>query len=287
MRCSARRTRKGFTLIELLVVIAIIAILIGLLLPAVQKVRESAARLKCQNNLKQISLACYNYESAYGTLPPGRNPGAPTLFTGAGGWLYQLLPYVEQAPLYNACQQNFNANIRTPVNTYFCPSEPRGEVAGQGGTTQGQETAGLTWYVGVTGATYNSDGTVPAGQGGIFEPSIKVRVTDVLDGTSNTLMIGERPPATDLAFGWWSFSDYDDLLGTKNYLSVYPNCSLPGLFSPGVVTENCSSTKFWSFHQGGGNWAFADGSVRFLPYSDQAQTIPLATRAGGEIVSLD
>jgi prepilin-type processing-associated H-X9-DG protein len=100
-------------------------------------------------------------------------------------------------------------------------------------------------------------------------------------------MIGERPPAADLVFGWWSFSDFDDLLGTKNYLSFYPNCSLPGLFSPGIVTENCSSTKFWSFHQGGGNWAFADGSVRFLPYSDQAQTIPLATRAGGEIVSLD
>jgi prepilin-type N-terminal cleavage/methylation domain-containing protein/prepilin-type processing-associated H-X9-DG protein len=279
----AGQTRKAFTLIELLVVIAIIAILIGLLLPAVQKVREAAARAKCQNNLKQIALACHNYESALGALPPGRNPASPTLFTGAGGWTYRLLPYIEQGPLYDNCQRDFGGNIGTPVSLYFCPSDPRGDVTGKGGTTVGTRTSGLTWYVGVTGATYNPDGTVPAGQGGIFDPPKTVRVTDVTDGMSNTLMIGERPPAADLVFGWWSYSDFDNLLGTKNYLSVYPNCTLPGLYSPGDVTVNCSSTKFYSLHSGGGNWAFGDGSVRYLPYSAQAATIPLATRAGGEI----
>jgi prepilin-type N-terminal cleavage/methylation domain-containing protein/prepilin-type processing-associated H-X9-DG protein len=276
-----RFVRRGFTLIELLVVIAIIAILIGLLLPAVQKVREAAARAKCANNLKQIALACHAYESAYGNLPPGRNPAAPTQFTGAGGWLYQLLPFVEQGPLFERCQQAFHPTIATPVPLYYCPSDGRGDVTGQGGTTLGQESAGLTWYVGVTGATYT--GAVPAGEGGVFDPPARVRVTDVTDGTSNTLMIGERPPAADLVFGWWSYSDYDNLLGTKNYLSLYPNCPLPGLFSPGVVTDNCSTTKFYSLHPGGANWAFGDGSVRFLPYSAQAATIPLATRAGGEI----
>ena len=282
-----RRPRPGFTLIELLVVIAIIAILIGLLLPAVQKVREAAAKAKCANNLKQMALACHNYESAYGTLPQGRSPNAPTLFTGSGGWTYGLLPYVEQKSLYDMCQQNFHANVGHPVAIYFCPSDPRGDVTGTGGTTAGQTTSGLTWYVGVTGATYNPDGTVPAGQGGVFEPVRKVRVTDVTDGTSSTLMIGERPPAADLAFGWWSYSDFDNLLGTKNYVTFYPNCTLPGLYSPGKVTDNCSTTKFWSNHPGGGNWAFGDGSVRFLPYSAQAATIPLATRAGGEVATGD
>ena len=277
--------RRGFTLIELLVVIAIIAILIGLLLPAVQKVRESAARIKCANNMKQIALGCYSYESAYGNLPPGRNPATPTEFTGAGGWTYQLLPFVEQQPLFNACQQNFHANVGNPVPLYYCPSDGRGDITGSGGTTLGQTNAGLTWYVGVVGSTYNPDGTVPAGQGGIFQPGVKVRVTDITDGTSNTLMIGERPPAADLAFGWWSYSDFDNLLATQNYLSFYPNCSLPGLFSPGNTAVNCSATKFYSLHTGGGNWAFGDGSVRFLTYNSQAVTIPLATRSGGEVVA--
>ena len=276
--------RRGFTLIELLVVIAIIAILIGLLLPAVQKVREAAARTQCANNMKQIALACLNFESSYGNLPPGRSPNAPTVFTGAGGWMYQLLPYVEQQPLYNLCQQNFNANIGTPIHLYYCPSDGRGDLVGNGGTTTGQVNAGLTWYVGVTGSTYNSDGTVPPGQGGIFEPGKTVRIADIVDGTSNTLMIGERPPAADLNFGWWSFSDFDDLLGTQNYVSFYPNCTLPGLFSPGNVTLNCSATKFYSLHTGGSNWAFGDGSIRFLTYSAQAATITLATRSGGEVV---
>ncbi|OWK38186.1 hypothetical protein FRUB_07306 [Fimbriiglobus ruber] len=91
------------------------------------------------------------------------------------------------------------------------------------------------------------------------------------------------PPAADLTFGWWSFSDFDDLLGTQNYLSFYPGCTLPGLYSPGNVAVNCSSTMFYSNHAGGGNWAFGDGSVRFVPYSAQPATLTLATRAGGEV----
>lgn len=248
-----------------------------------QKVREAAARIKCTNNMKQIAIGCANYESAYGFLTPGRNPGTPNVFTSSGGWMYQLLPYVEQQAIYDLCQQDFNANIGHPISLYYCPSDGRGDLNGTGSTTLGQAISGLTWYVGVTGATYNSDGTVPSGQGGVFQPGVTVRVTDIADGTSNRLMIGERPPAADLLFGWWSFSDFDNLLGTQNYFSFYPSRTLPGLFSPGNVTVDCSSTKFYSLHISGSNWAFADGSVRFLSYSAQAATIPLATRAGGEL----
>jgi prepilin-type processing-associated H-X9-DG protein len=241
--------------------------------------------MKCANNMKQVGLACANYESGNGILPPGRNPAVPNEFTGAGGWMYQLLPYVEQQGLYNLCQQDFHANVGNLVALYYCPSDGRGDVSGTGQTTLGLTKSGLTWYAGVTGSTYNPDGTVPAGSGGVFEPGVRVRVTDIADGTSNTLMIGERPPAADLTWGWWCYSDFDDLLGTQNYLSVFPNCTLPGVFSPGKPAVNCSTTKFYSQHTGGANWVFADGSVRFLSYSAQAATIPLATRSGGEVVS--
>src|SRR5262245_43301367 len=128
------RARHAFTLIELLVVIAIIAVLIGLLLPAVQKVREAAARTKCQNNLKQIGLAAHNYASNYGRFPAGYTSGAVTdnaEGTGPGwGWAAHLLPYLEQDPLWR--QINFKLNIADPANAtsritvlpiFRCPSD--------------------------------------------------------------------------------------------------------------------------------------------------------------------
>jgi prepilin-type N-terminal cleavage/methylation domain-containing protein/prepilin-type processing-associated H-X9-DG protein len=206
-----RRSRSGFTLIELLVVIAIIAVLIGLLLPAVQKVREAAARMSCQNNLKQIVLATHNYESANNKFPPGVGPlpDQPSGFPGSGTQRpspqAMILPYVEQANKYNQFNFSFdtngaaqNANARTQdVPFYLCPSDPsegripvgsntgRSNYFGNGGRTPdifelGGQYGGI-FFCEFTTAQYNTLGNKPR----------SVNITDIADGTSNTAMFSE------------------------------------------------------------------------------------------------
>ncbi len=283
---------RGFTLIELLVVVAIIAILIGLLVPAVQKVRESAARTQCQNNLKQIGLALHTYHDAYKRLPPPRGNYVPTpLFTEFRGWMCEILPYVEQGPLARMMYTNpwytgFFATYNTPVNLYLCPSDPRDLRAVPSGN------GALTSYLGVTGSDSDVNLQLKGPTNGIFNVSSKgVRLTDIRDGTSNTLMVGERPPTASLFEGWWGASDYDTLLSTRQlYGDLFGagGCVLPGLFGPGDTNGPCNGdgNHFWSFHDGGANWVFGDGSVRFLPYAVSPMTIPLASRNGGETVDL-
>ena len=288
------RRRFGFTLIELLVVIAIIAILIALLVPAVQKVREAAARTQCQNNLKQIALALHNFHDTNKKLPPPRgdlqSPLQITVFTVYGGWMCSIMSFAEQDNLYKAIKPftqpaplGFFNNYEKPINIYRCPSDPRGvDETPNGGN--------MTNYLGVTGADTSSTAQINGPSNGIFNINSKgMTLVSITDGTSNTLMVGERPPAKDKFWGWWSVSDYDCLLSTNQLYSFYGGCTFPGIFRPDNLNGTCGggTNHFWSHHTNGANWALGDASVRFMSYSSQPITIPMATRDGNEVFTPD
>jgi len=181
---------RAFTLIELLVVIAIIALLIGLLLPAVQKVREAAARARCQNNLKQLGLAAHNYSGVCQNFPSGNSLGG---FNGSA--LVFLLPYVEQTGRYQLFDQNQllthtnndAARASGDISTFLCPSDPSvgfmSSAAGPAGRTNYHANLGLH--------SNQADGTKPLNLMGMFSTGSRVKVTDISDGSSNTALFAE------------------------------------------------------------------------------------------------
>jgi prepilin-type N-terminal cleavage/methylation domain-containing protein len=248
MLLTAFLKRKGFTLIELLVVIAIIAILIALLVPAVQKVREAAARTQSTNNLKQMGLACHGFHDTYKQLP--RNGGN---IDGKGSWMQSILPFIEQGNVYTS-----NA-ITAAIPIYQDPSDSNNI-----GTTG---SFGLTSYVAVIGTTGN-DGIIAG---------TKVSMNSIQDGTSNTLMIAPRPVPSGAGWGWWGYTGSDTALAA-NTTSTY---------RPDTMSNANSWNHFWSPYSGGGMWAFGDGSVRFVPYTAASLVPAMATRSGGEIVAMD
>jgi prepilin-type N-terminal cleavage/methylation domain-containing protein/prepilin-type processing-associated H-X9-DG protein len=289
-----RATRNGFSLIELIVVIAIFAILMSLLLSAVQKVREAAARATCSNHLRQIALALHSHHDNDGRFPPGVTYDTTQNAYKYMGWMARILLYIEQDALWHSGVQAYaiapnlpfsplHRPFSTPVAVYGCPSDIRVKSAQD---THRDIRAALTSYLGVLGSDFQN----PTGI--LFRDS-RVRITDITDGTHNTLLIGERPPSTDFWYGWWYAGlgqvngSADCILGVRERKSsdaLYAETCAEGLypFQPGRLTEQCDLFHFWSLHFGGANFAFADGSVSFLRYSSKNIMPALASRAGGE-----
>jgi prepilin-type processing-associated H-X9-DG protein len=152
----------------------------------------------------------------------------------------------------------------------------------------------MTCYLGMTGRNWLDFQTGDTGVLGLYPSRLGVKITEITDGASGTLLIGERPPQRDLYWGWWRGVDYDSLMWAINPKAGAANwfnqdgtpCNFPAIFSPGNINNDCDVNHYWSQHIGGSNFAFCDGAVRFLAYTAGPIIVPqLATRAGGEVVS--
>jgi prepilin-type N-terminal cleavage/methylation domain-containing protein/prepilin-type processing-associated H-X9-DG protein len=316
--------RRGFTLIELLVVIAIIAILIGLLMPAVQKVRAAAARMQCQNNLKQIGVAMHNFEGVFKRFPPGLNLpistasgavfptnalvkngkiGPPPFPNQYGSWLAYLLPYIEQDNVhkqidftvreYGNCNGP-NSIGATVIPVYQCPADhmPRTVVT--------YTTGGVTYYFGANSYVANAGSKSwfisSASFDGMFQINSKMNIPAILDGTSNTILVGERysldPVWTDLpnrrGWAWANYNAPQDYFGGA---LVPINYTIPKSFSdpPPFSEQDNRLNAFGSNHATGANFVFGDGSVRFLTLTSTSElpTLNLLCRpTDGQVVTV-
>jgi prepilin-type N-terminal cleavage/methylation domain-containing protein/prepilin-type processing-associated H-X9-DG protein len=299
-------SRPAFTLIELLVVIAIIAVLIGLLVPAVQLVRETAARLQCKNNLKQIGLALHNSHDTNHNFPPGYQTfvDANNNDLGPGwGWGAFLLPFLEQDTLYR--QIRFDLDIKDPLNAgvrthvlsiYVCPSEQKTGtftvVDGNGSplvdVARGSYVA-MNGVLGVSSDAFDNNGA--------FLRNSQMRIADITDGLSNTLFVGER--CTNMSSTTWVGAVTGGVVPAQRYPDqVSQLANAEG--APALVLAHGSRTHIpndqlvfdadatSSFHLKGVNFLFGDGSVHSIGTTiDPAIYEGLLTRDGGEPVSGD
>jgi prepilin-type N-terminal cleavage/methylation domain-containing protein/prepilin-type processing-associated H-X9-DG protein len=310
---------RGFTLIELLVVIAIIAVLISLLLPAVQSAREAARRTQCVNNLKQIALAAQNYHDSNGTFPVGSIFKPDPMFlwyqVEDQSTFVSMLGYFEQGSLYNAT--NFSRSIYSEANmtvyatglsTLWCPSDGQiigkrvsfGPYAGYAGSGYNPNlTVAYTSYSGCTGTwhpeplNYGDDFVmyptpvtssthfvaIQACMNGIYRFQSSISIAKITDGTSNTMIYGEKANGSftgsdSNCFNWWA----DCVTADSLYSTLYPINAFRKIPKLSFEYQDSWVDGASSFHPGGANFAFADGSVRFL--KDSINTLPFNPSTG-------
>jgi len=320
-----RNRRGGFTLIELLVVIAIIAILIGLLLPAVQKVREAASRMQCQNNLKQIGLAMHNYHDVYGNFPMGHETrGNLNTWVYYSNWAIALLPYIEQDNLfkrYDNTVPNYHANnlfVRTTfIKTYTCPTDPNANKvmfpettadtgAGQSATSGSQAymtgsyrgMSGISWNQADMWSGYPTEANAnmvnrPSGRGVLHTDGANnlgpEKMATIRDGTANTLMVGERTTRTHPTRGsFWAdaFNLYSLSAAWSHSATLIDDYDFCINSPTEADTQNRCKYGWGSPHFRMINFVFCDGHVRGLSMSiDMTIFQALATVNGGEVVT--
>ncbi|MFT3878577.1 MAG: DUF1559 domain-containing protein [Gemmatales bacterium] len=296
MHSIKRNIRHAFSLVELMVVVGVIGLLISLALPAIQKVRASAARLTCLSNLRQIGMSLHNYHVDFGRLPLmslsnqdllySRNPEAIV------SWRVSLLPYLDQSNLWrdtvNACQIT-NETWRNPPHigliampkVFACPTDDR------------LEAPNVYMYPGPIPVTVCFSSYFGVGGGGLWDGVMGMKGTasrfaNITDGMSNTLMVGERPPPNTFESGQWYIRGWsiDESLTMRNANIPGETCTGIMHYGIGKVTNRCDQYHFWSLHPKGANFLIADGSARFIPYEAVNIMHELATKSGGEPVAL-
>ncbi len=265
--------RTGFSLVELLIVIGIIGLVLGIIIPAVQNVRDGAHKLHCQNNFRQIGMALHNYHGHFGRFPSGPIIDEKGEYQILISWMAQILPYLENEELGKITAQAMkshphdpNANpphsgLNTIIKPYTCPSDGR---LFQPLVTRDGLSIAFTSYMGVSGGPTR-------GGPGFMGNDYGITLSDITDGASNTIAVSERPPPDSLQAGSWysalaPWNGYwgyhygpDHEMPLINYGYIGEICGGPSGFGPGRMDNRCDRHHFWSLHRGGANFLFADG----------------------------